>query len=43
LALGEISDEDLEAEIAALAAQVGHNALAGTAPAADPDDASDLV
>lgn len=43
LAVGEISDEDLEAEIAALAAQVGHNALAGAAPAADPDDASDLV
>jgi hypothetical protein len=43
LQLTTLSDDELEAEIAALAATVGHNALA---PAADPqpdDDASDLV
>jgi hypothetical protein len=43
LELRNVPDEELEAEIAALAALVGHNALAGAAPAVDPDDASDLV
>ena len=42
LDLRNVPDEDLEAEIAALAAQVGHNALAGAARPS-PDDASDLV
>lgn len=47
LAVTTISDDELEAEIARLAAQVGHSALSATDPLPpppdDPDDASDLV
>jgi len=47
LALTTMTDDDIEAEIARLAAQVGHSALAATSvdpdPQADSGDASDLV
>jgi hypothetical protein len=44
LALGNISDDDLEAEIASLAAQIGHSAVPEPPVVSTPsDDCDDLV